>query len=134
MDHFGMTPRTIKVNSPHENGDVESLNGALKRRMKQRLLLRGSRDFADLDEYRLFLEQVIEKANTKRTERLEEDLAQMKLLSASRLAEHKEFRCPVRSGSTITVDLGSEPTDRRESRCATVSDSHGGVLSRPAPT
>jgi hypothetical protein len=28
----------------------------------------------------------------------------MKLLSASRLSEHKEFKCPVRSGSTITVD------------------------------
>jgi len=104
MGHFGMTPRTIQVNSPNENGDVESLNGVLKRRMKQRLLLRGSCDFASIEQYRAFLEQVIEKANSRRTQRLEEEVGRMTLLSASRLTEHKDYKCPVRSGSTITVD------------------------------
>jgi hypothetical protein len=99
-----MRPRTIQVDSPHENGDVESLNGALKRRIKQRLLLRGSRDFASVEAYRLFLEEVIEKANRTRSKRVAEESAEMKLLTASRLAEHKEYRCPVRNGSTITVD------------------------------
>ena len=103
MGHFGMKPRTIQTDSPHENGDVESLNGALKRRLKQRLLLRGSRDFASPDEYRSFLEAVVEKANNKRTDRLEEDLKEMNLLNASRLADYKDYKCPVRSGSTITV-------------------------------
>jgi transposase InsO family protein len=41
MKHFGMEPRTIQVGAAHENGDVESLNGVLKRRIKQYLLLRG---------------------------------------------------------------------------------------------
>ena len=104
MEHFGLKPRTIQVDSPHENGDVESLNGVLKRRVEQRLLLRGSRDFASVDEYRAFLEQVVEKANKVRTKRLDEDLGQMEPLTASRLAEHKDYKCPVRSGSTITVD------------------------------
>jgi hypothetical protein len=104
MDHFGMRPRTIQTDSPHENGDVESLNGVLKRRIRQRLLLRGSSDFADIEEYRVFVEQVMEKANKKRTKRFEEDLGGMKLLTASLLAEHKAYKCPVRSGSTITVD------------------------------
>jgi len=104
MDHFGMRPRTIQVDSPHENGDVESLNGALKRRVKQRLLLRGSRDFGSLKEYERFLEQVLGKANARRTERLKQELAAMPVLSASRLADYKEYECPVRSGSTISVD------------------------------
>ena len=103
MSHFGLRPRTIQTDSPHENGDVESLNGALKRRMKQRLLLRGSRDFASLDHYRAFLEGIVEKANGRRTKRLEEDLEEMNLLNASRLAEYKDDKCLVRSGSTITV-------------------------------
>jgi hypothetical protein len=103
MDHFGMTPRTIQVDSPHENGDVESLHGALKRRIKQHLLLRGSSDFESVDAYRRFLEQVLEKANGGRSERLAEELERMPVLRASRLAEYNEYRCRVRSWSTITV-------------------------------
>jgi transposase len=41
MRHFGITPRTTQVKEPHENGDVESANGAFKRRAHQQLLLRG---------------------------------------------------------------------------------------------
>lgn len=103
MEHFGMSPRTIQVDSPHENGDVESLNGALKRRLKQRLLLRGSSEFASVEDYRGFLEQVLEKANRGRSKRLEEEVERMRLLSSSRLAEYKAYRCAVRTGSTITV-------------------------------
>jgi hypothetical protein len=104
MGHFGMTPRTIQVNSPQENGDVESLNGVLKRRMKQRLMLRGSCEFASIEQYQVFLEQVIEKANSRRTQRMEEELSRMTRLSASRLAEYKDYKCRVHSGSTITVN------------------------------
>ncbi len=49
MRHFGMTPRTTGIGKKEQNGDVESSNGALKRRLEQALLLRGSRDFADVD-------------------------------------------------------------------------------------
>jgi len=103
MDHFGMKPRTIQVDAPHENGDVESLNGALKRRVKQHLLMRGSSDFESQDAYRQFLEQVLEKANKGRSRRLAEELEHMPVLKASRLAEYNEYNCPVRSWSTITV-------------------------------
>lgn len=103
MDHFGMQPRTIQVRAPHENGDVESLNGALKRRLKQYLLVRGSSDFESVDTYRRFLEQVMEKANSGRTERLAEELKRMPLLNVSKLAEYDEYRCRVRSWGTITV-------------------------------
>jgi len=63
MNHFGMEPRTIRIGCPNENGDVESLNGALKKRLEQHLLLRGSRDFGSQEEYRLCLEAVLGKAN-----------------------------------------------------------------------
>ena len=104
MEHIGMTPCTIQVDAPHENGDVESLHGALKRRINQRLLLRGSRDFPSVEAYRAFLEQVLEKANGRRTHRVGEELEQMRVLKASRLAEYKTYKCRVRTGSTITVD------------------------------
>ena len=103
MDHFGMQPRTIQVASPHENGDVESLNGVLKRRMKQYLLMRGSADFESVDAYRQFVEHVMEKANRGRSARLAEELKVMPVLNVSRLSEYDEYRCRVRSSSTITV-------------------------------
>ncbi len=103
MDHLGMTPRTIQVGAPNENGDVESLNGVLKRRLKQYLLLRGSSDFESIEQYRGFLERALEKANKGRTERIAEELKHMGLLNVSRLAEYEEYRCKVRTSGTITV-------------------------------
>ena len=81
MRYFGMTPQTIQVNKPHENGDVEAANGALKNRLKQHLLLRGSRDFESRDTYRLFLEGVVTKANRTRAERFKQELTVMRPLA-----------------------------------------------------
>ncbi len=104
MEHFSMKPRTIQVNKPNENGDVESLNGVLKRRVEQYLLLRGSRDFTSVDQYRIFLEEVLEKANEPRTKRIVEEMEHMKLLNVSHLTEYNEYTCLVRNSSTVTVD------------------------------
>lgn len=54
-EHYGLKPRTIGIECPNENGDVESSNGHLKRRLCQHLLLRGSRDFASEADYGQFL-------------------------------------------------------------------------------
>ena len=40
MRHFGMTPRTTAIGAKEQNGDVESENGAIKRRLEQLLLVR----------------------------------------------------------------------------------------------
>lgn len=104
MKHFGLRPRTIQPDSPHENGDVESLNGALKRRIRQHLLLRGSKDFESIEAYRLFIEHVVRRANAGRCRRVAAELQEMRQLSASKLAEYREYTCRVRKGSTITVD------------------------------
>ncbi|MEA2014625.1 MAG: IS21 family transposase [Thermodesulfobacteriota bacterium] len=104
MEHFGMCPMTIQVDAPHENGDVESLHGVLKRRIEQYLLLRGSRDFGSVKEYQTFLEWVLEKANTRRVRRLEEEMGRMRQLNVSRLSLYKSYCCTVHSSSTITAD------------------------------
>jgi transposase InsO family protein len=59
LAHYGIEPRTIHVGSPNENGDIEASNGALKRAVRQHLLLRGSCDFESLEAYEAFLEQII---------------------------------------------------------------------------
>jgi hypothetical protein len=72
--HFGLTPRTIEVGEKEQNGDVEAANGALKRRLAQHLLLRGSRDFASVDDYESFIAQVLRRANQARQAKLDEEL------------------------------------------------------------
>ena len=59
VGHYGMTPRTTGVGEKEQNGDVESLNGVLKRRLEQHLLLRGSRDFPDIEAYEEWLQGTI---------------------------------------------------------------------------
>lgn len=103
MDHLGMTPRTIAIGESNQNGDVEALNGALKRRLKQHLLVRGDRDFASVAEFEGWVQSVLEKANALRTVRTTEDLAAMRPLTVARLPEHQEVDVPVTSWSTITV-------------------------------
>lgn len=103
MDHLGMKPRTIEVNEPHQNGDVEAGNGAFKRRLKQHLLLRGSRDFCSEEEYERWVQGIAEKANALRTAKVREELEVMRPLVVSRLLDHDEETVRVSEGSTIRI-------------------------------
>ena len=103
MAHLGMTPRTIAVGKKEQNGDVEAANGALKRRLEQHLLLRGSRDFDSVEAWEAWLQDVLAQANRPREKRLREELAVMRPLSVERLREYKEVDVPVTSWSTIRV-------------------------------
>ena len=104
VDHFGIEPHTINRAEPHENGDVESSNGAFKRRLKQHLLLRGSRDFEEPDAIRRFIEEVFDKANRGRQKRLAEELAVMRPLRVPLLPEYIEEDVPVSRWSTVQTD------------------------------
>ena len=101
--HYGLRPRTIHVASPNENGDVESHNRHLKRRLEQHLLLRGYRDFATEQAYDEFLETVLTRANGPRAAQVAEELAVMGQLPPTRLCEYDEVECRVSSHSTIRV-------------------------------
>lgn len=103
MRHLQMTPRTIAVGKKEQNGDVEAANGAFKRRVKQHLLLRGSREFGSVAEFEGWLQAICEKANELRRERLEEELAVMETLRVQRLPEYTEHEPKVTSWSTIRV-------------------------------
>ena len=101
--HFGMEARTIAVGKKEQNGDVESGHGALKRRLEQALLVRGSREFADRDEYQAFVDGVVRKANAGRGPRVAEEIEAMRPLVVERLPEYSELSVPVASTSTIRV-------------------------------
>jgi hypothetical protein len=101
--HFSLEPRTINIGRPNENGDVESLNGHLKRRLRQHLLLRGSAEFASLEAYDLFLAETLKKANAGRVERVAEELALMRELPPTMLPDYQEYEVRVGWQSTIRL-------------------------------
>lgn len=104
MNHFGIEPRTINPAEPHENGDVESANGALKRRIDQYLLLRGNRDFEDREAYRAFLEVVLHRANANRRKLFLIEIEKMKPLAVPVLPDYIEEKSHVSRWSTVRTD------------------------------
>jgi len=103
MAHLGMKPRTIALGAANQNGDVEASNGALKRRLEQHLLLRGSRDFATVEQYESWIGTILEQANSARSVRLAEEIAKMRPLTSSRWPSYRELHVRVSSNGTIQV-------------------------------
>ncbi len=103
VGHFGLNPRTIAVRCPNQNGDVESHQGHLKRRLHQHLLLRGTRNFDSEGEYDQFVEGVLVAANAPRASKVAEELSVMKELPPVRLCEFSEEDCRVGCHSTVRV-------------------------------
>ncbi len=101
--HFGMKPRTTAVGAKEQNGDVEASNGAIKRRLEQALLVRGSRDFESREAWEQFVHDVQRKANAARGRRVTDDLAAMLPVDVSRLPEYVEEEFDVSEWSTVRV-------------------------------
>jgi hypothetical protein len=103
MRHFDMEPRTTAIGEKEQNGDVESRNGALKRRLDQALRLRGSRDFESHAAYVAFVDEVLAKDNRGRVNRVADEMAVMRTLDVAKLPEFTEEDVHVSEWSTIRV-------------------------------
>lgn len=103
LKHYGIKPRRIAIGKCNQNGDVESSNNALKRRLEQHLLLRGNRDFQSREEYELFVQSVVYKANEARTTKATEEIEIMKEISVSKLHEYREQTVRVSRESTVSI-------------------------------
>ena len=103
MAHYGVAIEKTQPKSPHENGDAESLHRGLKTAVDQSLMLRGSRDFASLDDYKRFLQELVDQRNGARGVRSAEEFRQLRELPGRRLDDHRVERVRVNSGSLIQV-------------------------------
>lgn len=101
--HLGVEPRTIAVKCPNQNGDVESAQGHLKRRLRQHLLLRRSRDFASVADYAGFVAKVCTGINALRTAKIAEETACLRALPATRFPQAEETIVRVSCYGTIRV-------------------------------
>jgi hypothetical protein len=87
----------------HENGSIESPHGHLKQAINDELLLRGSRNFADLDEYRRFIDEVVERHNARNRKQIEIELTVLKELPERRVTDYEEERVVVTSSGGVTL-------------------------------
>jgi len=101
--HYGMRPSRNNLGVSHENGSIESRQGTLKRTMEQALLLRGHRDFADLDAYRLFVAEVFGRLNGRVARKFNEERAMLMALPERRSSDYEELDARVTKYCTMTV-------------------------------
>jgi hypothetical protein len=101
--HLRTQPCTIQVRCPDQNGDVESAHAHLKRRLRNHLILRGSRDFGSEAEYAAFVARICVGANALRQGKLEEERPQLKALPPQRFPEFQEVNARVSGAGLIRV-------------------------------
>jgi transposase InsO family protein len=95
--HYGMAPTRNNPGVAHENGSIESPHGHLKKVLTDELLLRGSRDFADLPAYRRFVDEVLGRRNARNRKRIEIERGALKPLPGRRTTDYEEARVLVTS-------------------------------------
>jgi Mu transposase, C-terminal domain len=113
LRHYGLDGRKIQTGQPNENGDIEQRHYRLQRALEQALLLRGSRDFASLEEYRSFLGKLFAQINSGRRGHLAEEMELLRPLPERRLESAKRVRVRVNSGSLIVVERNSYSVNSR---------------------
>lgn len=113
LDHYGLEGCKTNADSPHENGDVEQRHHRFKRAVEQALLLRGSRDFLDRNEYELFLEKLCKQLNAGRRPRFLEEQIVLNRLPERRIDSCKKFTTAVGPSSTIRVNHNVYSVDSR---------------------
>jgi hypothetical protein len=104
MRHYRMAGQKIQTGKPNENGDVEQRHHRLKRAVGQALMLRNSRDFSSMSEYKEFLGLLLVQLNAGRRDRLRVEMQYLQKLPNGRLESVKRERVKVDSGSLIYVD------------------------------
>ena len=101
--HYGLNPKKIQPGKANENGDIEQRHYRFKKALEQALMLRGYSDFESKEDYHKFLMQLFRKLNSGRTEKLAEEIKNLKKLPPHRLNAEKRIKVKVTSASTITI-------------------------------
>lgn len=103
LRHYRVSGQKIQAGQANENGDVEQRHYRFKQAADQALMMRGSRDFASVAAYQLFLNQLFTRLNAGRRERYLDEVAQLRPLPESRLDSVRRERVRVSQGSLVMV-------------------------------
>jgi len=103
LRHYGVTPEATNPASGHENGDCEQSHRRFKEVVDQELMLRGSREFKNREEYGAWVRSLVTRRNRGRSERFEEERKRLSPLPPRRLETLELLQPRVSQGSTIRV-------------------------------
>jgi hypothetical protein len=103
LKYYGIKPQKNNVRKPNENGVVESLNGHLKNKIIQALKIRGSKEFLNFEEYKKFIDIIIDKANKRRSTRFKEELPLMNNIPLAPLPDYQELYITIRNRSIAYI-------------------------------
>ena len=101
--HYGMTPSRNNRGEAHENGAVEGPHGHLKRALADALLLRGSRDFDVLGDYRAFVAEAVARRNARQRRRIDAERAALLPLPPKRTDDFDTVRVRVTSAGGFVL-------------------------------
>ena len=106
VGHYGMDASRNNRGEAHENGAVESQNRHLKKAIEQALILRGSHDFATIEEYRCFIDLTVARRNKQRVAAVQAERAHLKPLPQRRTTDFTEIVAPVtRTGGFLIKSI-----------------------------
>jgi hypothetical protein len=103
MAHYKMSPSRNNPGIAHENGSIESVHGHLKLALEDALLLRGSRDFADLSAWRAFVDEIVGRRNAGKGKRIALERTTLTALPPRRTIDFEEKVIPVTSSGGFTL-------------------------------
>lgn len=88
--HYGMIASRNNPGEAHENGAVEAHNNHLKTALDQAMILRGSRDFADIAAWRRFVDELVARRNRRREAALRIETEALRPLPVRRTTDYTE--------------------------------------------
>jgi hypothetical protein len=95
--HYGMAASRNNRGVAHENGAIEAPHGHLKNAIRDALLLRGSRDFDTIAEYRAFIGALVGRRNARNRKRIDAERAVLRPLPNRRAEDGEEAMVTVTS-------------------------------------
>jgi len=101
--HYGVRASRNNPGVSHENGSIEARQGSLKRSLDQSLLLRGTREFVDLDSYGQFVAETVRRLNARCARAWEVERASLKPLPARRTVDFEEVDARVSKFGVFTA-------------------------------
>lgn len=101
--HYHMIPTRNNRGKGHENGSVESAHGHLKRRIEQALVLRGSYDFAAVEDYQHFLDVVANRHNQRHQKQIDVERPFLQPLPLHRSLDCELLTVRVTTSSTVFI-------------------------------
>jgi hypothetical protein len=102
-ERYGMHPTRNNRAASHENGAIEARQGSIKHFIEQALLLRASRQFDTLHDYRQFIAEISARANARVLKALSVERARLQALPKTRSNDYEELDARVSKFALISI-------------------------------